>query len=462
MPPSLAFIQAATQAACLPDPCPDIPLTGVSIDSRTVQRGELFAALSGPNFDGHDFIPGALEKGCAAILAERPPPTPTPLPVPLLLVDDVLTALSRAARAWRRQVDPLVVAVTGSCGKTTVKEMTAACLGRGFQRVHATVGNLNNHIGLPLTLLRMDAACQALVVEMGMSAAGEIAHLAALAEADVGVITNVLAAHLDSFATGLEGVADAKGELFEALPPGATAILEANAPFTARLHEKIRHATPIAFSQAETGVWAEPDDGDPTRPFTIHWPDAHTPPITLAGHGRHLLVNALAAAAAARALGCTPEAIAAGLDGFGPPAGRGRVRRTPGGVTLIDDCYNANPGSVAAALAAMPPPEGAGRRVAVLGDMLELGKQAESLHEGLIRHVVTHGVTTLYCAGPLMGALHRATAAHPGVRSHHRDDPAGWLGRIAPDLRAGDVVLVKGSRGMKMERIVEDLSGHAL
>ncbi len=464
MPPTLAFVRDAARARVLDDRFSDRALSGVSIDSRTVESGMLFAAIAGPRFDGHDFIAKALEKGCAAVLAQRPPALPAGVRLgetPVLLVDDVLTALSRVGRAWRRRVDPLVVAVTGSCGKTTVKEMTAVCLRNHFRHVHATRGNFNNHIGLPLTLLAMAAECQALVVEMGMSGRGEIAHLAQLAEPDIGIITNIAAAHLDAFDTGLAGVADAKGELFAALPPNGHAILTAGTPFTRRLLDKTNGCAVTTFGETGADVTPEPMVDDPTRPFAIRWSDTHTAPFTLAAHGRHMVFNALAAAVAARVAGCPPAGIAAALDRFGPPPGRGRSERTAAGWVVIDDSYNANPGSVTAALAALPEPTGGGRRVAILGDMLELGKQAESLHVNLADPLLANRIDTVFCTGPRMGALHHALANRPGIDSHHQENAAAWQGKIQPLLRPGDVILIKGSRGMKMERIVEELAGHA-
>lgn len=450
----------------------DIPLRGVSIDSRTIQPGELFAAVRGDRFDGHDFIAKAVAAGCAAVLVER---CPDPLPsVPVVQVDDVLAALGEAARTWRNRVNPLVLAVTGSCGKTTVKEMLTRCLQHRYPLVHATRGNLNNHIGLPLTLLSMPDHCQVLVVELGMSGAGEIAYLARLARPQIGIITNVMPAHLEAF-DGVAAIADAKGELFEALPENGLAILPAGQPYTERLRQKTGTAKVLSFGAEgaadifSTAVTNDPNGETIANEFVIHWraeqDHMHT---RLAHHGEHLRMNALAVAAAARAAGVASDQIAKGLDLFAPPAGRGGVRLSPQGWQVVDDSYNANPGSVKAALYALPEPKPSGRRVAVLGDMLELGKESEQLHAELLQAVVECGVSLLFTAGPLMQALHQAAQEQTGpgtgppLQAWHHPDPAQWLGHIAPHLRPEDVVLVKGSRGMKMERIVEDLVSHAL
>ncbi|MEO5354578.1 MAG: UDP-N-acetylmuramoyl-tripeptide--D-alanyl-D-alanine ligase [Magnetococcus sp. XQGC-1] len=448
-----------------------VPLRGVSIDSRTIQPGELFAAIRGDRFDGHDFIAKAVATGCAAVLAER---APDPMPaVPVLLVDDVLAALSKGALTWRNRVNPRVLAVTGSCGKTTVKEMLTRCLQHHFSVVHATRGNLNNHIGLPLTLLSMPDNCQAVVVELGMSGAGEIAHLARLARPEIGIITNVLPAHLEAFAN-VEAIVEAKGELLEALPADGLAVIPADQSYTERLRQKAGAVRVLTFGQegsADIFSTQQAGSADPSaqNSFTIHWQNERDGVKTrLAHQGEHLRRNALAVAAAARAAGVTPEEIARGLDLFAPPVGRGGIRQSTQGWRVVDDSYNANPGSVKAALRALPTPAERGRRVAVLGDMLELGNEAEWLHKELLHTLVESGVSLLFTAGPLMYALHQAVEERGGeatggnIQSWHRPDPAQWLGHITPHLRPEDVVLVKGSRGMKMERIVENLVTNAL
>ncbi|MBF0461331.1 MAG: UDP-N-acetylmuramoyl-tripeptide--D-alanyl-D-alanine ligase [Magnetococcales bacterium] len=453
----------------------DVPLCGVSIDSRTIQPGALFAAVRGERFDGHDFIDKAVAAGCAAVLAERQP-DPMP-PVPVLIVADVLATLGTAAQRWRERVNPLVLAVTGSCGKTTVKEMLTRCLQQKFQHVHATRGNFNNHIGLPLTLLAMPANCQALVVELGMSAAGEIAYLAQLARPQIGIVTNVLPAHLEAFANQA-AIVEAKGELLEALPGDGLALIPSGQLYTERLRQKAGAVKVLTFGLDASAAIGSPQTADeppnPTEPaaaapFTIHWQaEADEVEIRLAHPGKHLRQNALAVAGAARAAGLSPAKIAAGLHDFAPPVGRGGMRLSPQGWRVVDDSYNANPGSVRAALYALPEPQQPGRRVAILGDMLELGKEAELLHKELFQAVLENKIALLFTAGPLMHALHQTAQEHAAqetnrpIAAWHRPDPAQWLGHIAPHLLPEDVVLVKGSRGMKMERIVENLVTNAL
>ncbi|MBF0098814.1 MAG: UDP-N-acetylmuramoyl-tripeptide--D-alanyl-D-alanine ligase [Magnetococcales bacterium] len=454
-----------------------LPLRGVSIDSRTIRPGELFAAVRGDRFDGHAFIDTAIAAGCAAILAEQPPSEPCPVPV--VLVPDVLHALGEAASRWRQQVNPLVLAVTGSCGKTTVKEMLTRVLQRHFTVVHATRGNFNNHIGLPLTLLAMPENCQALILEMGMSAAGEITYLAQLAQPEIGIITNVMPAHLESFAD-LDAIADAKGELLQALPQHGLAILPANRPYSARLRQKGANVSILTYAaDAQADVYsteegcqnaATPQMANSTgQSFIIHWQGKQDGVKThLTYPGEHLRLNALAVAAAARHAGVPLPEIALGLQEFAPPAGRGGTRHAKGGWQVIDDSYNANPGSVRAALRAMPTPLPPGRRIAILGDMLELGKEAGLLHKELYHDLLENQISLLFTAGPLMYALHQeiekqqANGVAQRIQAQHRQNPAEWLDQISPLLLPQDVVLVKGSRGMKMERIVENLVTNAL
>ncbi|MBF0194037.1 MAG: UDP-N-acetylmuramoyl-tripeptide--D-alanyl-D-alanine ligase [Magnetococcales bacterium] len=440
-------------------------LSGVSIDTRTINKGAMFAAIRGPRFDGHDYIKNAVEAGCGALLLEV---TPDPLPdCPVLLVPNVLNAMEQLATAWRYKVNPVVIAVTGSSGKTTVKELLSLCLQQHFSVVHATHGNLNNHFGVPLTLLNMPYNSKALVVEMGMSALGEIAHLANIAKPDLGIVTNVLAAHLAAF-NNIEEIAQAKGELFAELPPGAVAVLNNRGWAKEHLLNAAKHCNTKTFSQLDdepkkadliaTNIKLE----DGILEATLSWSDRQFVDIKLAGQGRYMIDNAMAAATALRQVGVTPQHIVQGLKNFSPPQGRGNRKTAKGGWQVIDDSYNANPGSVKAAIAALSTTPKEARRIVILGDMLELGKQAASLHKELFNEIIKAGVSEVYTAGPLMKHLHERCNNEPTLSAQHRDDPADWLGVIPLQLQAGDRVLVKGSRGMKMERIVKDLISYAL
>ncbi|MBF0261163.1 MAG: UDP-N-acetylmuramoyl-tripeptide--D-alanyl-D-alanine ligase [Magnetococcales bacterium] len=460
-----SFIHAACGAQWgFGAPSEDPELTGITTDSRKVRPGELFAALAGPNFDGHDFIDVAIEKGCAALLVSRLPESAPSVPV--LLVADVLTALGQAGKAWRRQVAPVVIGVTGSSGKTTVREMIAACLRAECGPLHATTGNLNNHIGVPLTLLAMPADCRVAVIEMGMSAAGEIAFLARLVLPSIGVVTNIQPAHLASF-TGLQAVAAAKGELLAALPEEGWGLVPALEPQRPVLEQSATGCRRLTFGPTPEADIRWVDDpstteADGRRRGTILWPDGARAEVDLGVCAPHRLVNALAAAGVARLAGASPEAIGAALAAFQPLAGRGASLAGPEGRIILDDTYNANPGSMAAALATLgshPAP----RRVAILGDMLELGAESLALHAGLARDIAQNRVDLVVTAGIHMRALHEALLRElPGVGAHHADDPANWLEHLSSLLHVGDVILVKGSRGMRMERLVKDLMNHAV
>lgn len=443
-------------AAALAIPCPgasDLPLTGLVIDSRSARRGDLFAALPGENRDGHDFIPQAVAAGCSAVLASRPVATTAPL----LLVADVQEAMGRAARAWRQRVAPTVIGVTGSSGKTTVKEMLLAVLGRQFS-THATRGNLNNHLGVPMTLLRMPVDCTMAVVEMGMNHPGEIAHLADLAAPDLGIITNVHAAHLEGLGT-VEAIARAKGELLQSLA-GGVAILPADSEHMPLLRTLCRGRS-LTFGTAAHADWRWQKTD---RPHQVRMTAAGVEMVLdgLLAHGEHMVANATAVAAACHTLGVATTVIGDALAAFSPPAGRGALlpsRRGPWQV--MDDCYNANPGSMVAALRALAVKAPPGHRVAVLGDMLELGPQGIALHEALAETVLAVAIDRLFTTGTQMAALHAVLKARSKPVCHHRDDPGAWREEIAATLQPGDVVLVKGSRGMRLERIVRALLDQA-
>ncbi|HIJ82877.1 MAG: UDP-N-acetylmuramoyl-tripeptide--D-alanyl-D- alanine ligase [Magnetococcales bacterium] len=460
MKPDLGFIARTLNPVMENHTTDNLDLAGVSIDTRTLTPGQLFAALKGPSFDGHQFIPQAIKGGASALLVEQD--WQGSAAVPVIRVQGVLDALTRLARAWRQKVNPVVIAVTGSSGKTTVKEMIALCLGQHFTRVHATRGNLNNHIGLPLTLLAMSSDCQTLVVEMGMSAAGEISHLAWVAQPTIGVVTNVHPAHMAAFAS-LEDIARAKGELLQALPHDGVAIYPSQRWETPLLSEMARPRLELSFGTDEKAQVSARNvvTQDGKVGFDLHLPPGIMTPLHLDAPGQHMLANALAAAAAAHAAQTLLTAIARGLSQFRLQKGRGQMITTPNGWFVIDDTYNANPGSMTAALARLGDEQGS-RRIAVLGDMLELGEMSKSMHEGLATAVIDAGVSRLFTTGKLMHHLADSLARHPAIQVDHRHDAGDWIGVLPGLCQPGDRILVKGSRGMKMERIVEDLCNHAV
>ncbi|MEO5376380.1 MAG: UDP-N-acetylmuramoyl-tripeptide--D-alanyl-D-alanine ligase [Magnetococcus sp. DMHC-6] len=454
------WVQAVTQAkGLLPtESMAEKPLSGLSIDSRSVQPNELFVTIAGPKFDGYHFIATALEKGCGAILTNREPEFQ--VTVPVLIVPNTLTAMNQAALAWRLAVNPKVVAVTGSSGKSTVKQMVAKCLSEKF-RVHSTQGNLNNHIGLPLTLLRMPADCQMLVVELGMNAKGEIAHLASLAHPDIGIITNVQPAHMERFAS-LADIAQAKGELLTALAPDGVGIVPRGSEFFP-LFRQLSHCQLLTFGSDI------PNDSDHIGAEEIVMQESGSTMVALYQKrrialnlrqpGQHMVSNALAAFLAVQKAGGSDAECQTGLSSFQPLSGRGEVSTSTHGWQVINDTYNANPGSMTAALNQLGASRPAGRRVAILGDMLELGEHAQRLHQGLAEPIRTNGIQLLFTTGPWMQTLHQELTAPSDPVCQHREHCTDWLGQITPFLQPGDRVLVKGSRGMGMERIVADIIG---
>ena len=424
----------------------DVVFCGVSTDSRTTPRGALFVAVRGPTFDGHDFVAGAVQRGAAAALVERPPD----VSVPFVLVRDPVQALGRLAAAWRSRFrDLLLVAVTGSNGKTTVKEMLAAVF-RTMGPVSATRGNLNNAIGVPLTLCGLDAGHRTAVVELGANHRGEIAALTALVRPSAGVVTQCAPAHLEGFGS-IEGVARAKGELFEHMPEEATAVINAGDRYAALWWKLAGRRRCISFGAgADADVRVHSWSGAGRNPITLDTP-AGMLDVDLPLPGAHNALNAAAAAAAAIALNADLPAIREGLAAVRPVKGRLESKRGPRGTEIIDDTYNANPVSLNAGLdvlGAKPAP-----RWLVLGDMAELGTGGAALHAGAGHDAKRHGVERLFATGELSREAARAF----GEGGFHFEDRTTLIDRLRDELPDGATVLVKGSRSMAMERVVESL-----
>ncbi len=430
-------------------------IRGFSTDSRTLQPGELFIPLRGERFDGHDYLAQAVRNGAAACLSEE---VVVGLSIPVVQVPDTLRALGDLAQAVRRRFSSPLIGVTGTSGKTTTKEMLAAILARTGPGLK-TAGNFNNLVGVPLTLFGLLPEQRWAVIEMGMSARGEIARLAEIAEPQTGIITNVGAGHLAQLG-GISGVARAKGELFIHLPVGGTAIVNADDPQILQLPvangvRRILFGTDDRAHVRASAIRAE--EGAVT--FVLHLPDGQAA-VRLAIPGRHNVHNALAAAAAAWALEVALTDIIAGLGAFKPCPGRMELLSLPGGVLLLEDSYNANPLSMRAALDALDDLGSGGRRFAALGDMLELGPTAADLHREIGRLAATR-TDWLFTLGALGGEI-AAGAAEAGLAAERivvEESVEGLLARLRPLLQPGDRLLVKGSRGMRMERVSAGLRG---
>lgn len=424
-----------------------VKVTGWSVDTRTQSPGDVYFALRGPNFDGHAFVAAAAEKGAAAVVVERAADVRGP---DILCVGDTLRALQDTGAWARTKWGGSVVGVTGSAGKTTTKDAIAHLLETDMM-VGRTIGNLNNHVGVPLSILRLPDGCRAAVLEVGMNHAGEIARLAEIARPDVGVVTNVGYAHVEFFEAGIEGVAAAKRELIEGLRPDGVAVLNADDPRVSRF----RGAHPgrsITFGFSEgADVRAEKADlradGSSFRALGVDYETGLT--------GRHAVLNLLAAIAVAQVFEIAPERLRDAVRTF--TAGKMRGERLEHrGVTIWNDCYNSNPEaarSMIDVLAATP----ARRRIAVLGEMLELGDASEQLHREVGRYAATHGVDLLIgVRGAARFTVDEARAAGmPASAAVIVEDPAeaGELARR--EAREGDAILFKGSRGVRVERALE-------
>lgn len=446
---------AAATGGCLKGN-PAATVSAVSTDSRTAAPGQLFLALKGERFDGHEYIAAVAAKGVDVVVADRDWSAAHPVPagVTLIAVSDTLCALGDLAAAYRKRFKIATVGITGSNGKTTTKEMLSSILeltGPGLK----TAGNLNNLIGLPHMLFQLAPEHRWGVLEMGMSEFGEIDRLAEIAAPSVGIVTNAFPAHLETMKS-VEGVAKAKGELFLRLPPGGTAIMNADAPLVSGLPaaDGVRRLS-FGLEGGDVKASGITSIGPEGQEFVLHLQGKNLP-VRLAACGRHNVYNALAAAAAALALGVATDLIVQGLEAFRPYDKRFKPEKL-GTIVLVDDSYNANPASVEAALVTLRD-IAAGRAIAVLGDMLELGVIAEEAHRavgvkaaGLVSRLYLLGdMAPVVAAGAIEGGMN---PAHVIVAASHAEIAAD----LVNSLQSGDTVLVKGSRGLRMEKVAEEL-----
>lgn len=438
---------------------------GVSIDTRSLAPGDLFIALHGPHRDGHDFVAGAVAGGAAAAMADRDI-AGLPPGAPLLRVGDTLAGLEALGRAGRARSSARIVAVTGSVGKTGTKEALRLALG-ACGPTFASAGSLNNHWGVPLSLARLPSDAAYGVFELGMNHAGEIAALTRLVRPHIAVVTTVEPVHLGFFRS-VEEIADAKSEIFQGLEPGGSAVLNRDNPHFARLA-----AAAEAAGAAQIIGFSADRHAEVRLVDCVIGPQGSTVAAAVGGQmlrfrlnvaGRHWVMNALAVLGAAQAAGCNLKAAAAALAVLEAPPGRGRRHSLPwrgGRLTLIDESYNASPAAMRAALAvlAAAAPEPGGRRLAVLGDMLELGGAGEALHRELAEPIAAAAVDRVFLVGSEMSALDDALPA--SRRGGLWPTAEAAIPALLSFLGPGDVVTIKGSYGVRMGRIVERLLAHS-
>jgi len=436
--------------------------TGASIDTRTLNPGDLYFAIKGDVHDGHDFVPAALEKGASAAIVSAEKAASFPDQDRLIVVPDVLEAMRRLGIAARQRSRARIVAITGSVGKTGTKEAMRLALSR--QGVtHASVASYNNHWGVPLTLARLPRESEFGIFEIGMNHAYEILPLTGMVRPHVAVITTIEPVHIEFFPS-LWGIADAKGEIFSGLEPGGTAVINRDSPYVERLRA---HA--LAANAGRVLTFGEHEGANIRAERIIVKPDLSIVEARIFGQpltyrigtpGRHIALNSLSVLAASHALGADLALVALSFSDLKPPAGRGErsmLAIGDGEALLIDESYNANPASVKAALSNLGAVEldRKGRRIAVLGDMKELGDKGPSLHEGLAETVEANGIDLLFAAGPLMQNLvNRLPKAKVAA---HAETSADLVDAVCAAVRPGDAIMVKGSLSMKMALVVKAL-----
>lgn len=424
--------------------------SGVSIDTRTIQRGDLFVALTDIR-DGHDFVAQALDKGAAAALVTHIPAGVSPS-APLLIVPDVLKALESLGRAGRKRMGGRVIAITGSVGKTSTKEMARVALA-GQGRIHAAEASYNNHWGVPLTLARMPRHSDFAIIEIGMNHPGEIAPLSRMTRPHVALITTIAAAHLEAF-DSLDGIAREKGAIFEGLEPIGTAIIPEDLPVTRILRDCADESGALVVGFGTNGaaklVQSKIEDARLKCRARV---SGETVDFTLNTTGTHFALNAVGVLAALAAAGADVKEAGKRLSDWQPPKGRGAVEEL-GTIRLIDDAFNANPASLSAGLATLAGLEG-GRRVAILGDMLELGPDEIALHRAIADDPSMASVDLIHLAGHRMRHLYDLL---PTARRGAWSETAAELAAQATDLvKPGDIVLVKGSKSSKISTVVDAL-----
>lgn len=434
---------------------PELRIHDISIDSRKIIPGSLFIAIQGEKFDGHDFVNAAIAAGAAAVIISREIP-PVASKVAVIRVKNTLDALGQIAAFHRSQFQVPLIGITGSNGKTTTKDLVASIL-RHERKVIKTEANFNNEIGLPLTLFKMDQTTQVAVVEMGMRGLGQIRHLAGIARPTIGVVTNVGLTHLELLGTQ-ENIAKAKTELVQSLPSTGLAVLNGDDPWVRRMKDHTSART-VYYGVDTSGLDYRATDireKNDSIQFQVCTQD-ETLKLTLPMPGRHNVLNALAAIAVAKELGISNSAIVRGLTEPDLTGKRLKLIRRDG-YCVIDDTYNASPASVRAALDVLSGSREGNRKIAVLADMLELGPQAGEIHHQLGQYAADHGVDQLFAFGDLARRYVTGYQAAGVGTGRHFDNKDHLIAELLNIIKPGDVILVKGSRSMKMEEVVAALT----
>src|SRR5262245_22083216 len=438
--------------------------SGYSIDSRTIAAGECFIAIQGPNFDGHDFIAAALQRGAALVIARVDAKSPIEAGWPVIRVDDTLSALQTLANFTRRKWGKMVIAITGSTGKTTTKEMTSLLLQAHF-RVFKSVGNFNNDFGLPLSILKLAQEHEVAVLELGMSHAGEIRRLSQIAEPNIGVVTNVRPVHLENFKS-MQGIALAKRELIESLPPNGVAVLNNDDRWVRKFGRVYRGKVLTVGVEAAAAYRASEirSLGLDGQEFRVDY-KAQGHRLRLPLIGEHNVHNALPAIAVANHLGIGFSTIRQSLTALRPSPGRGELLRFHDGFTVFNDSYNSNPAAMEAVIAFIKTLTGFKRKILVAGEMLELGPDAEQYHRSCGKLAAAAKINRIVGVRGMAEFMTSAAVKQgrsPAETPFFADSAAAgeWLTREVSD---GDFVVVKGSRGVKTEKVIEILRrDHAL
>lgn len=425
------------------------PFTSIATDSRSICEGDFFVALRGENFDGHEYLNQVMEKGAVGALVDTIDPD---CQLPQLQVDDTVLGLGEIARINRARFNGPVIAITGSSGKTTVRTMVDGIL-REQGTVLTTQGNLNNHIGVPLTLLKLSGGERYAVIEMGASGIGEIAYLCELALPNVALVNNVMPAHLEGFGS-LEGVADAKGEIYQGVQADGCSVVNLDDQFSGQWLAQLKNRTLMTISLKNTAAHCYAsaiEIKDAGISFSLHLA-GRTLSIELGVSGYHNVRNALAAAACAHAVGACDQSIVDGLAKFEPVKGRMKYYKGPSGSTVIDDSYNANPGSVRAAIDVLGAIDGA--NILVMGDMGELGEESYLHHSEIGAYASKKSLQAVFTIGPLA----RAVSEHFDGPTRHFDHQADLIAHLRTILTDSDcTVLIKGSRSARMDLVAEAL-----